>query len=393
MSVVFVINPGAASKKYALYIGGRMKLSAVYEKAGTEFVATSKIPGQPESRMTLSETEFQAAVVHFKDTCQPVLESLKTSIEAIGIRVVASGSRFQTHQKIDDVLLSLLREKEPTAPLHIPTILREAQECRTLFPGLPLVAVSDTAQFKHLPDLERMYSINSEDAKAYDLYRYGYHGLSVASVIDRAHAVFGTDPERMIICHLGSGMSVTGVKHGKVVATSAGYTSLTGLPMLSRGGDIDSGVTLELLRLEHGSHQKVHERLHRQSGLQALYATDDLRKVLHQKSQGDKTASFALDFLAYQLQKAVAAATVATGGIDAVVFTGTVGQRSPEFRLLVAEGLSHLGVGINAEKNDVFLSRDGVVSHSRSLVKTGVVCTDEMAEIAQTTLRVLETGT
>ena len=392
MSVVFVTNPGAASKKYALYMGGRMMLSAVYEKTANEFVVTNKIPGQRENRTTVTETEYSLAISHFKEVCRPILESAGATIDAVGVRVVAAGSRFQTHQKIDDVYLSLLREKEPTAPLHIPIVLSEARECRALFPGLPVVAVSDTAAFKHLPDLDRTYSIAPEEAKGYDLYRYGYHGLSVSSVIDRAHAVFGIDPERIIVCHLGSGMSVTGVKNGKVVSTSAGYTSLTGVPMLSRGGDIDSGVTLELLRLEHGNHKKVHERLHYRSGLQALSASGDLRKVLHQKSQGDKTASFALDFLAYQIQKAIASATIATGGVDALIFTGTIGQRSPDFRLLVADGLSHLGIGIDSEKNDVFLGREGVISHARALVKSGVVCTDEMAEIAQTTLRVLETG-
>lgn len=388
MSVAFVINPGAASKKYALFTAGKVLLSATYEQAGHEYVASIKKPDSKESQRVINTAIYQNSIADFKQHVDEVLQGQEVSV--IGVRTVASGTHFQTHQIVDDVLLSLLREKESTAPLHIPVTLTEIQTARALFPGVPVVAVSDTEAFKELPAIERSYSLSPKDSEDYDLYKFGYHGLSVKSVVARAHAVLGNDPARLIVCHLGSGMSVTGINNGKIVSTSAGYSSVSGLPMITRGGDVDSGMLLELLRLEHGNLERVRKRLHHEGGVAALAGTTDVRMVLAHSTQGSEVSTFALKFVANQIQKAVAAATVSTEGVDALIFTGTIGQRSPEFRKLIVDGLGHFGIAIDQSKNDIFLNREGVVSPMRSLQKTAVVCTDEMGEIARAALRTHE---
>lgn len=393
MSVVFVINPGAASKKYALFVAGRVVLRGIYEKTASGYQATIKTGEQKEQHEVVDENSYNDSFELFAKQVQILLRDQQLSLAAIGVRVLASGSFFQKHQRVDEVFLSLLREKEPTAPLHIPVTLREIQQCKTVFPGAPVIAVSDTALFSTLPAIAREYSINPKDAKEYDIHRFGYHGLSVASVIHRIHAVLGKDPERMIVCHLGNGMSVSGVKNGSPVYSSAGYSSLNTLPMITRGGDIDVGVSLELQRLRHGKHTEINHSLHYEGGLKALTKTDDVRIVLDKKAQGDGDAIFALEYITYEIQKAIAAATVATEGVDVLVLTGTIGQRSPEFRRLVIEGLGHFGLDIEEDKNNLFLGREGVISPSRSMAKVVVMCTDEMREISQSALRQVELGT
>lgn len=378
-----VINPGGSSKKYALFVSGRLVLEAVYEKIGTTYQATSKRTGSGDVVQVITKEVYIRALVEFAKLIKDDSEFTKQKIHSIGVRIVAAGSNFQKHQIIDDVYLSLLRTKESTAPLHIPVTLREIQECRENFPGVQLVAVSDTAFFSILPPIMREYSLPREVVKELDIHRFGYHGLSVSSIVNRIHSVIGRDPERMIVCHVGSGVSVTGVRNNAAVYTSAGYTSLNTLPMTTRAGDVDAGAVLEILRAYNWSPTDINNYLHHQGGLTGIAESDDLRHILDRKSQGDTQASFAISLFTHALQEKIAAATVATGGVETIVFTGTIGMRSPEFRRLAVEKLAHLGIGIDEDKNNICLSREGVVSQSRSMVKVVVMRTDEMGEIAR----------
>lgn len=382
MSVVLVCNPGGSSKKYALYVSGTVVLEAAFESVGADFQVTSKDERQEEVVQSISKSEYTDSLKEFLAASRSYTERNKLSIDVIGIRVLAAGSKFQKHQIIDDVLISELRAKEPTAPLHIPVTLDEIQQCRAALPGVPIVATSDTAFFAALPAVAREFSLPKKDAQTYDLYRFGYHGLSVESIVARVHAVIGSDPERMIVCHIGSGVSVTGLKSGRAVYTSAGYSALTSLPMLSRGGDADAAMVLELLRLRHGKLADVNHYLHFDCGMKGIADATDVRIILDRKTHGDEAAAAALDMHTFAVQKAIAAATVATGGIDVLVVTGTIGQRSSDYRSLLLERLGHLGCGLDEDKNNLFLSREGVISPAKSLVKVVAMKTDEMRQIA-----------
>lgn len=384
MSVILSINPGGSSKKYALFVDGRIVIEAVYEKNTDTYQSSLKQPGIADAVLSVTKEEYNHAVSSFAVTVKEYLQSEQKTLSTIGVRVLASGSYFQKHTNIDEVYLSLLRAKESTAPLHIPATLSEIQQSRENFPGVPVIAISDTAFFKTLPPVMREYSLSRETVKELDIHRFGYHGLSVNSIVSRIHSVTGRDPERMIICHVGSGISVTGLKNGTPVYTSAGYSSLGNLPMTTRAGDVDAGVIIELFRSCKGKSDEVVNFLHKEGGLFGLAGTDDVRHVFDRKSQGDTKAAFAIEKITYALQEKIAEATIATGGVDTLVFTGTIGVRSPEFRRLAVDRLGHFGISIDEDKNNLFLSKEGVLSQARSLVKVAVMRTDEMGEIART---------
>lgn len=384
MSVILSINPGGSSKKYALFVDGRIVIEAVFEKNADTYQSSIKRVGAGDVVSGITKEEYNHAVTSFASLVKNYLQSEQKTLASIGVRVLASGSYFQKHASIDEVYLSLLRTKESTAPLHIPATLSEIQQSRENFPGVPVIAVSDTALFKSLPPVMREYSLARETVKELDIHRFGYHGLSVNSIISRIHSITGRDPERMIVCHVGSGISVTGLKNGTPVYTSTGYSSLGNLPMTTRAGDVDGGVIVELLRSYQGKFDELVNSLHKEGGLLGLAGSDDVRRILDRKSQGDTEAAFAIEKITYALQEKIAEATVATGGVDALVFTGTIGVRSPEFRRLAVDRLGHFGIGIDEDKNNLFLSKEGVVSQARSLVKVAVMRTDEMGEIART---------
>lgn len=385
MSVVLVINPGCSSKRYGLFVDGRMVRGLTFEKTGAEYQSTYCEGGITDTQLE-TEDSYHHSFNRFVEVVKKYFGLHSVSIDAIGIRVVAPGSNFQKHHVVDDIFISTLRAQERNAPLHIPIGLYEIQQCRLCFPKVPLIAVSDTAFFAKLPPLAREYSLRRELVKEYDIHRFGYHGLSVNSVVERVHSITGVDPEKMVVCHIGSGTSVTGLVLGRPVYTSAGFATLNGVPMTTRAGDVDAGVALHLMRTQNKTADEVSQQLHVQGGLRGFLDTEDLRVAFDRKAQGDSQAAFAIELLADSLQKKIAEASVATGGIETLVLTGTVGFRSPSFRLLMTERLAHLGIAIDEDKNDSFSGREGVISPSRSVTKVVVMRTEEMREASRIAL-------
>jgi len=233
-----------------------------------------------------------------------------------------------------------------------------------------------------MPPKARTYTILKSDAELYDIYRFGYHGLSVSSVVRKIHPLIGMEPDRMIVCHIGSGTSVTAVKQGKSVETTMGFSPTSGLPMSSRAGDIDGSALVELMRAKNLKTMDAGVYLNTNGGLAALSGESDIRVLLDKKSQNDPGATLALEVFAYHLQRAIAGQTVALGGLDVLVLTATASVRSPELRSLVLNGLKHLGIEISPDRNEVLLGKDGVISLRNSPVKVVVMRTDEMGEMA-----------
>jgi acetate kinase len=384
MGTTLVVNPGSSSRKYALYSEGRSVLEIRFEQTGTGFEICSQLTGSQQSCKSVEEAKFLSAIQRVSEEVKKYLakNSPGKTLEKVVVRVVAPGTFFQRHCEINEEYLYKLQKHSSSAPLHIPIIVREIQNIQKHFPEVRIVAASDSAFHNELPPRAREYSIASVDANRFDIHRFGYHGLSVASITRRIHALIGQDPERMIVCHIGNGTSVTAVKNGKSVETTTGFSPSSGLPMGSRAGDIDAAALLELMRVKNLRPTEAEMYINTQGGLSGMAEDSDIRRLLDRRSKNDAAATHALDVFAYNIQKAIAAQTVALGGLDVIVLTATAAARSSELRSLILQGLSHLGVQVSKDRNDLLVGKRGVISVRNSVVKAVVMRTDEMGEMA-----------
>lgn len=383
MSTTLVVNLGSSSRKYSLYSEGQSVLDIKFEKHNSDYEMCSKLQGTQQICERIKGTQFETS---FEEVAQAVDMQLQrmtagTQLDSIAIRVVAPGTFFQKHAEINDEYIELLEKKDSVAPLHVPVVLRELDLIKKRYPKTKIIAVSDTAYHSELPPKAREYSIHNEDANKYDVHRFGCHGLSVASAVRRIHSVIGISPERMIVCHIGNGASVTAIKNGKSVETSMGFSPSTGLPMGSRAGDIDATALLELMRLKKMSTMDAELYMNSSGGLFGMAKESDIRNLLDRRSQNDAAAIQALNVFAYHIQKEIAAQTVALGGLDVVVLTATAAVRSSELRSLILNGLSHLGIQISKDRNDLLIGKEGVISVRNSSIKVVVMKTDEMGEL------------
>lgn len=384
MGATLVVNPGSSSRKYALFDKGTLLLEIRFETTNAGYEMCTQHAVEQQSCVSISENEFAEALPLVAEKVKVYLkrELAGKQLETVVVRVVAPGTYFQNHGEIDEGYIKILKKRESSAPLHVPIILRELKEIKKQFPDVRIIAASDSAFHATLPPQTREYSLQTDDANAYDIHRFGYHGLSIASIVRRIHAIIGVDPERMIVCHIGNGTSVTAVKKGKSVETTMGFSPTTGLPMGSRAGDLDSGALLELMRVKNLRPAEAELYINTQGGLTAMAKDSDIRRLLDRRCQRDPVAIHALDVFAYNIQKAIAAQTVALGGLEVLVFTATAAVRSSELRKLILQGVTHLGVQVSDDRNDVLIGRDGVISVRNSPVKIVVMRTDEMGEMA-----------
>ena len=382
MGTTLVINPGSSSRKYALFHDRKSVVELRYEATNIGFEMCASGTNSQQVCSAISREDFASAFDRVAAEVKNYLQKDRRQLDTVCIRIVAPGTAFQKHQRIDDAYLTALRQRESAAPLHIPTILLEIQRIRKHFPTVKMVAASDSAFHATLPEVVRNFSIDRSDAEIFDIYRFGFHGLSVSSIVRRVHATTGANPERLIVCHIGNGASVTAVKDGKSVDTTMGFSPASGLPMGSRAGDLDPEGLLELMRLKNLKTAETEVYLNTRGGLQGLSGDSDIRQLLDRRTKGDAVATGALDHFAYHVQKAIASFTVALGGLDMVVLTGTAAVRSSELRALLLGKLAHLGIVIDEDKNHALVGQDGTCSVHKSSVKVVVMRTDEMGEMA-----------
>ena len=384
MAVTLIVNPGSSSKKYALYSDKALLLSAYVEKAqsgGYTFCASVRgvdsLPGVP-----LTAASYHESLQTFIDVA--VLKKLiadSGAVSTVALRIVAPGSYFQRHRVVDADFVRELEAIIGTAPLHIPHVISELQTIHRLLPKARTLAISDSAFHRTMPDMARQFSIPAETQGRYDLYRFGYHGLSVSSAVRRLHAVTGEMPKRAIVCHIGSGVSVTALRSGLSIDTTMGYAPGSGLMMGTRAGDLDTGALLALMQARNLKPLDAQAFLQTQGGLRAIASEADLRLILDRRTKGDKEAILAVDTFVYQIQKAIGGYVVALGGVDQIIFTATASERSPILRALLCAPLEAIGAVLDADKNEVCLGRDGVISTFSSPVKIVVVKADEAGEI------------
>lgn len=343
-----------------------------------------------------SETSLLAGLIervqdHSLAFKQMVSELAQSGItpEAIGHRVVHGGAKFSEPTLITPQVISAIEELVPLAPLHNPGNLAGIRGAVEVFPGLPQVAVFDTAFHQTMPKSSYTYAIKAELTDKHGIRRYGFHGSSHAFVSKAAAKFLKQDTLTGIVLHLGNGGSACAIKHGKSVNTSMGMTPLQGLVMGTRAGDIDPAIILHLSQVAGMSIEEIDQSLNKDSGLKGLTGDSDLRDVQRRAQNHDEVAETALAIYALRIKHYIGAYLAQLGEIDAIVFTAGVGENSIEMREQVCADLEHLGIAIDYEKNSVRTGEPRDIATKGSKVRILVIPTNEELEIAQQAVAVV----
>ncbi|HEY3535145.1 MAG TPA: acetate kinase [Pedococcus sp.] len=394
---VLVINAGSSSLKYQVVdaVTGETAASGIVERIGGAGHLRHTSAGRTNER-DLSVPDHAGALEAARAALRehgPDLDQL--DLFAVGHRVVHGGARFSAPVLVDDAVLRAVRDLRALAPLHNPANLEGIETALTAFPGVPQVAVFDTAFHLSMPPRAHTYAVPRDWRETHRVRRYGFHGTSFAYVARRACEVLGSDPAEtnLVVLHLGNGASACAVEGGRSVDTSMGLSPLEGLVMGTRSGDVDPALGAYLGRVAGLDAAAYDEALNHASGLKGLAGVSDLREIVQRRGAGDAEAALAFDVMTYRLRKYVGAYAAALGRVDAIVFTGGIGENSTEVRAAVLGGLGVLGVELDGAAN-----ADGeperLVTTPGSRVAGLVVPTNEELEIARACLAVLgvETG-
>ena len=390
--LILVLNCGSSSLKGAVLNSenGDVLLSCLGEKLNlADAYITFKVNGQKE-RVDLSATPNHTGAVG------AMLEKLKamgldSQIGAIGHRVVSGGEEYSESVLIDDSVMAAIEKCIPLAPLHNPANLLGIRAAQDIFKGLPNVAVFDTAFHQTMPEHAYMYAISRKFYRELGLRRYGFHGTSYRFVAEEAANVLGADKNnlKLVIAHLGNGASITAVRNGKSMDTSMGLTPLEGLVMGTRSGDVDPSIFSFLADNLKLSTQQITDILNKESGLMGISElSSDCRVIEEESLNGHEGAVLALEMFSYRLAKYVASMAVAAGGLDALVFTGGIGENSDIIREKVLNYCAFLGFSVDKEANTAArFGKAGVITAADSKVKAVVIPTNEELMIAQDTAR------
>ena len=341
------------------------------------------------ARGTSERRTIQSA--HHKDCVDPLITWLEqkfniTDLVAIGHRVVHGGHRYREPQRLTPEVMGELRRLSPYDPEHLPAEIELIETLGRRYPTLPQVACFDTAFHRDMPRVACLLPI----PRRYDaagVQRYGFHGLSYAYLMDELRRIAPHETQGLIIlAHLGNGASMAAVRGGKSIDTSMGFTPTAGLPMSTRSGDLDPGLLSYLSRTEGMTVEQFHTMVNRQSGLLGVSETSsDLRDLLASERH-DPRAAEAVAFFCYQDKKWIGSFAAALGGMDALVFSGGIGEHSPVIRSRICDGLEFLGLTIDEVRNG---AGEAVISIEGSRVTVRVIHTDEEREIAQSVVHVL----
>jgi acetate kinase len=309
----------------------------------------------------------------------------------IGHRVVHGGEKFKKPTLITDEVVEAIRRLIPSAPLHNPANLLGIEVLRTSFPRVPQVAVFDTMFHQTLPAWAYMYALPYELYEKHQLRRYGFHGTSHLFVSKEAAGYLGRKLEEtnLIMLHLGNGASAAAIQNGRSIDTSMGLTPLEGLVMGSRCGDIDPALHFFLMREMGISPKELETILNSRSGLKGLCGLNDMREILAAADQGNEQARLAFEIFCYRIKKYIGAYLAVLGRVDAVVFTGGIGENAQPVRQKVLSGLEHLGLGVDPAQNRKVSGNISEIQFLGLKTKILVIKTNEELEIARQTLRVI----
>ena len=390
---VLVINCGSSSLKYQLInsdtedvlakglcerigIDGRL----VYQKAGCDKEIT-------EAAMPTHKEAIQMVLDALVNDKTGAIKSL-SEVNAVGHRIVHGGEKFASSVVITDEVLEAVAQCNDLAPLHNPANLIGINACKELMPGVPMVAVFDTAFHQTMPEKAYLYGLPYEYYENYKVRRYGFHGTSHSFVSKETARFLGMDLEnsKIIVCHLGNGASISAVKDGKCVDTSMGLTPLEGLVMGTRSGDIDPAIMEYIAKKEDLDIAGVMNVLNKKSGLEGISGlSSDFRDLTAGAKEGNKRAIAAIEVFCYRVAKYVGSYVAAMNGVDAIAFTAGIGENVGLVREKVCSYLGYLGITLDAEAN----AKSGdncVISAADSKVKVAVILTNEELAICRETV-------
>ncbi|MEL4106222.1 acetate kinase [Oscillospiraceae bacterium WX1] len=396
---VLVINAGSSSLKYQLFDMENEMVAAkgLCERIGIDgrMKHTPLVGEKPEYKADIAlPTHAEAIAAVIKMLTSPahgVISSLE-EIGAVGHRVLHGGQRFSSSVLIDPGVIRAITEYIPMGPLHIPANLMGIKACQKAMPGVPQVAVFDTAFHQTMPKHAFIYPIPYFYYEKYGVRRYGFHGTSHRYVSQMAIEFLGIPVEgsRIITCHLGNGSSLAAVKDGKCIDTTMGLTPLEGLPMGTRSGSIDPAIVEFMHNHEGLSIHQAMEVLNKESGVLGISGvSSDFRDIEEAAAEGNDRAQLALDYFNYCAKKYIGSYIAALGGADAIVFTAGLGENSPETREAVMDGLEGFGIRLDKEKNK-FRGQARDITGEGSSVRIIVIPTNEELVIARDTKAIVE---
>lgn len=393
---ILVINAGSSSLKYQLLDSGTHAVLAkgLCERIGID----GHIKHSPADR---DAYEADIAMPTHSEAIKTVLDLLVSpeygviknvsEIDAVGHRVVHGGEEFASSVLIDEKVMEAVERCIPLAPLHNPANITGIRACQAVMPGIPMVAVFDTAFHQTIPPKAFLYALPYEFYTENKVRRYGFHGTSHYYVTQRAAALLNKPIEELCLvsCHLGNGSSVSAVKHGKSIDTSMGFTPLDGLPMGTRCGAIDPSIVEYIMNVRHLTVDQVNDIMNKKSGVLGISGiSSDFRDLDKAAAEGNERAQLAIDLFTYKVTKRIGAAAVAMGGLDAVVFTAGVGENSADLRAKIMQGTDFLGLKLDPEKNNI-RGKEAIVSTDDSPRKILVIPTNEELVIAMDTARIV----
>jgi acetate kinase len=373
MKPILVVNSGSSSLKYQLIdmVSEVVLAHGLIERVTDHGVA-----------FALMMNEIAAG--------EPSLASIAPV--AVGHRVVHGGTAFSKATVVTDDVLLRIHELAPLAPLHNPGNLAGIEAAIAEFPGVPHVAVFDTAFHQSLAPAAYTYAIDAQVAAKHHIRRYGFHGTSHSYLASRTAEFLGRDLAdlKIIVLHLGNGASACAIDGGRSIETSMGMTPLEGLVMGSRSGDLDPAIVMYLSRVADYTPDQLDALLNRESGLVGLTGLGDMRDVSLAAAAGDERATLALEIYAHRIRHYVGAYFALLGGLDAVVFSAGVGENSAQIRTMVIEPLGHIGLSVEETRNAIFGGGARRISPEGSPASVLVIPTNEELEIARQTLAELE---
>ena len=398
---ILVLNCGSSSAKYKLI---EIKENKTLAEGGVEKIGLAdgfiklKFDDGSKKNIDLGLTDHKGAIKAILDALvNPEYGCIKdlTEIDAVGHRVVHGGEKFSSSVLITDEVKDMIRECYGIAPLHNPVNMAGIEAVEAVLPGVPQVAVFDTAFHQTMPKSAFMYPLPMEYYTNDHVRRYGFHGTSHRFIAQRVCEMLGTSPEgkRIICCHIGNGASISAIKDGKSIDTTMGLTPTEGLMMGTRSGDVDPGALLFLMEKYNLSPAEMLNIINKKSGVLGITGlSSDMRDVVDAaEKDGNERAQLALDMYELRILKTIGAYAAELGGVDIIAFTGGVGENQYQTRKRVCRNLAYLGVKIDEELNDtLWHGKEGEISLPDSKVKVVVVLTDEEYMIARDTEAIVE---
>ena len=399
---ILVINTGSSSIKYKLFEMDQniILASGLAEKIGED---TGKLSHKLVAEGGKNhEIIKEGPIADHREGLRQIVDLLvhaeygvienKSEISAVGHRVVHGGEAFQSPTIIDNGVITAIRANIPLAPLHNPANLTGIEVAQSIFPNSAQVAVFDTAFHQTIPKQAFLYALPYYLYNKDRIRRYGFHGTSHSYVAEKYADYIGRPLSELnlISIHLGNGASMAALKNGKCVDTTMGMTPLEGLVMGTRSGDVDPALPFFLANHLKMSLKEIDKLLNKESGLMGICGTNDMREVLDKRNAGDTFAKLAIEIYCYRIKKYIGAYFAALETLGGIIFTGGIGENSPDIRELSCKGLGKLGIKIDPGKNSENKKEIREISSHGSEVKILVIPTDEELKIAQETKEVID---